>query len=124
MAQLPKMIKDAINKQDVFPVATCNQDGTPNVAYIKYLKVINDQTVLIADNYLHKTRDNILGNPKLSFLVLDEEKGSFQVKGTAKRLTKGPMYDEVQRWVPEKFPRVAAVVLHVEQIYNGAEQLT
>ena len=124
MAQLTKMVKEAIDRQDVFPVATCSQDGTPNVVYITFLKVIDDETVLIADNYLNKTRDNILNNPKLVFVVRDEEKGSFQIKGTVERLTKGSMYDEVQKWVPEKFPRVAAVVLRVEQIYNGAEQLT
>ena len=123
MVKLPSMVKEAISKQDVFPVATSDLQGTPNVVYIKYLKVIDDQTVLIADNYLHKTRDNILSNPKLSFMVLDEEKGSFQIKGSTERLTEGTMYDEVQRWVPEKFPRVAVVVLHVEQVYNGAEQL-
>ena len=123
MAQLPKMVKDAIDKQDVFSVATCSQDGIPNVVYVKFLKVIDDETVLIADNYLNKTRDNILDSTKLSFVVRDEEKGSFQVKGTAKRLIDGPMYGEVQKWVPEKFPRVAAIILHVEQVYNGAEQL-
>jgi len=123
MAQLPKMVKDAIGKQDVFPVATCSQNGIPNVVYIKFLKVIDDETVLIADNYLNKTRDNILNSTKLAFVVRDEEKGSFQVKGTAKRLIDGPMYGEVQKWVPEEFPKVAAVVLHVEQVYNGAKQL-
>jgi len=123
MAQLPKMVKDAIDKQDVFPVATCSRDRTANVIYIKFLKVIDDETVLMADNYFNKTRDNILSNPKVAFVVRDDEKGSFQIKGTAKRLTEGPMYDEVQKWVPDKFPRVAAVVLHVDQVYNGAEQL-
>ena len=34
--------------------------------------------VLIADNYLNKTRDNILNNGKIAFAVRDEKKGSFQ----------------------------------------------
>ena len=123
MAQLPKIVKDAMDKQDIFPIATCSQDGTPNVVYVKFLKVVDDETVLIADNYFNKTRDNILNNPKLSFVVLDEEKGSFQVKGTTKRLMKGPLYDDVQKWVPDDLPKAAAVVLSVKQVYNGAEQL-
>jgi len=123
MAQLPKIVKDAIDKQNVFAVATCSQDGIPNVVYITFLKVIDDETVLIADNYLKKTRENILDNSKLAFAVRDEAKGSFQIKGTTKRLVNGPMYDEVQKWVPDELPKVAAVVLHVDQIYNGAEQL-
>ncbi|MFC1761959.1 pyridoxamine 5'-phosphate oxidase family protein [Planctomycetota bacterium] len=123
MAQLSEEVKKAIVKQEVFPVATSNQDQIPNVAYIAYLKVIDDQTVLIADNYLHKTRDNILSNGKIAFAVCDEEKGSFQIKGTAKRLTEGALFDEVQKWVPVDLPRVAAVTMHIEEIYNGAEQI-
>jgi predicted pyridoxine 5'-phosphate oxidase superfamily flavin-nucleotide-binding protein len=121
MAQLPDAVKKAMAKQDVFPVATSNQDCIPNVVYIGYLKVIDNQTVLIADNYLKKTRDNILSNGKIAFVVRDEEKGSFQIKGTAERLTEGAMFDEVQKWASEKLPRVAAIVMHVEEIYNGSE---
>lgn len=123
MKSIPETVKEAIAKQDIFPVATAASDGTPNVIYIKYLKVVDDQTVLIADNYLSKTRDNIASNPQLSFVVLDSEKGSYQVKGTAKRLTEGPLFDEVQNWVPKELPREAAVALQVEQVYNGAKQL-
>ena len=123
MAQLPEAVKRAITKQDIFPVATSNQEGSPNVVYIKYLKVIDDQTVLIADNYLNKTRNNILNNGKIAFAVLDEDKGSYQIKGTTERFEKGPMYDEVQNWVPERLPRAAAVVMTVEEIYNGAEKI-
>lgn len=121
MAQLPDEVKKAISKQELFCVATSSSKGIPNVAYIKYLKVIDDQTILIADNYLNKTRDNILSNGKIAFAVLDDKKGSFQIKGTAERLTKGPMFDEVQEWAVDTLPRVAAVVMKVEEIYNGAE---
>jgi len=123
MVKLPDTVKEAIAKQDVFPVATSDAQGMPNVIYIKYLKVMDDNTVLIADNYFHKTRNNIRMNPKLSFVVLDKDHGSFQIKGTAKRSIDGPMYGEVQEWVPGKLPREAAVVLSVEQVYNGAKQL-
>ena len=123
MARVPDEVKQAIAKQDVFPVATADLGGMPNVIYIKYLKVMDDQTVLMADNYLNKTRENLANNPKMSFAVLSENDGSFQIKGTVRRFTDGPMYDEVQTWVPEKLPREAAVVLTVEQVYNGAKKL-
>ena len=97
IAKLTADVKKAISLQEVFPVATCNKDGIPNVVYIKYLKVIDDQTILITDNYLSKTRDNILNNGKIAFVVLDSNKGSYQIKGTTERFEKGPMYDEVQR---------------------------
>ena len=124
MAKLSEAVKNAIAGQEVFPVATSHRDGTPNVVYIKYLKVVDDETVLLADNYLSKTRDNILANGKIAFVVLDEEKGSFQVKGTARRLTEGPLFDHMRQWVPDRLPRVAAVVMQVEDVYNGADHLT
>ena len=123
MARLTNEIKTAISKQESFPVATSNQDLVPNVVYISYLKVIDDETVLIADNFLHKTRDNILSNGNVSFAVLDEKKGSFQIKGKAQRLMDGPLFDEVQKWVSDDLPKVAAVVMSVEEIYNGAERI-
>ena len=121
MAKIPDAVKKAISKQELFCVATSTSKGIPNIVYVKYLKVVDDETILIADNYLNKTRDNILNNGKIAFVVLDEEKGSFQIKGTAERLTKGAMFDEVQRWASDKLPRAAAIVMHIEEIYNGAE---
>ncbi len=127
MAKLPKEVKEAIEKailkQEAFPVATASNDSTANVAYITYLKPIDDETILIADNFLNKTRDNILANSKVSFAVLDEVKGSYQIKGTAKRLTEGEIFDHMQDWVVDELPRVAAIVMTVEEVYNGAQKL-
>ena len=123
MAQLPKEVREAISKQEVFSVATSSLEGVPNVIYVKYLKVIDDETILIAENFFHKTRENILNNPRAAFAVRDEEKGSFQVKSSLKRLTSGPMFEEIQKWCPDELPREAAVILHVEEVYNGAKRL-
>ncbi|MCK5595013.1 pyridoxamine 5'-phosphate oxidase family protein [bacterium] len=123
MAKLPEEVRKAINKQDVFPIATCSSDGVSNVVYVAYLKAIDDEIVLIADNYFDKTRSNILSNPKMAFVVRDKDKGSFQIKGTVERLTDGQVFEEMQKWVRDDLPRVAVVVLHVEEVYNGAKRL-
>ena len=122
MTQLTDEVKKAISQQEVFPVATSDNEGIPNVIYVKYLKIIDDNSVLMADNYFEKTRDNILGNGKIAFVVRDDEKGSYQIKGAAQRFTEGAMFDEVQKWVPDKLPK-AAIVMTVEEIYNGAERI-
>ncbi len=121
MVKMPDIVQKAILKQEISPVATSASTGMPNVVYVRYLKVIDDSTVLIADNYFDKTRDNILSNGRITFVVMKEDKGSFQLKGSAKWVTEGPMFDEMRKWVPEKYPRVAAVVMTVEQIYSGSE---
>jgi len=123
MAKLPKAVTEAMSKQKSFPVATSSSNSVPNVAYITYLKAVDDETVLIVDNYLNKTRENVVNVGNVSFAVLDEKKGSYQVKGVAQRLTQGELFDEVQQWVPDKYPKVAAVVMKVEEVYNGAEKI-
>lgn len=123
MTTLPEEVKKAIAQQELFCVATCSPQCVPNVAYIKFLKVVDDQTILIADNYLAKTKENIINNGQIAFAVLNEQKGAFQIKGTAKRVESGPMFDEVQNWCPEKLPREAAVIMTVEEIYDGAKRI-
>ena len=123
MAKLPEAVEKAIDKQDVFPIATCSSEGVSNVVYVAYLKTMDDETLLIADNYFDKTRSNILSNPKMAFVVRDKDKGSFQVKGSVERLTDGSIFEEMQKWVRDDLPRAAAIVLHVEEVYNGAKQL-
>ena len=41
MAQLTEAVEKTILEQEIFPVATSNQNQIPNVVYIKYLKVID-----------------------------------------------------------------------------------
>ena len=123
MAKLPEAVKEAISNEKVFSVATSNKENMPNVIYIGCLKIIDDETIVIADNYLCKTRENILDNEKIAFAVRDEKKGSYQVKGTAERVTEGTLFDDMMKWVPERLPREAAIVMHVEEVYNGAEKL-
>ena len=40
MTKMPDVVKKAISKQELFCVATSTSKGIPNVAYIKYLKVV------------------------------------------------------------------------------------
>jgi len=124
MARLPEEVKSAMAAaNDAFPFATCSKDQVPNLIYLTYLKVVDDETVLVADNYLDKTLRNIQENPRACFAVRDKEKGSYQVKGSIERKTSGPLYEEVQKWVEAKHPRKAAVILHVEEVYNGATKI-
>ena len=123
MVKIPIRVRKTIAQGRPFSLATSTKKGKPNVIYVGYLKLINAETVLIADNFFKKTKNNLLQNNQLAFAVLDEKAGSYQIKGRAEYLTKGKYYDEVQKWCEDKYPRKAAVVLHVKEIYNGAKRL-
>ena len=52
-------------------MATCANDGTPNVAYISQVVYVDEGHVALSFQFFNKTRENILANPHASVLVLD-----------------------------------------------------
>lgn len=127
MAKLSEEVKNAIDKAAFACVATANNEALANVVYVGYLKYLDDETILIADNKFEKTRANIDSNPKLAFVVLDPDtRKAFQVKGDITVYTDGEELNAAIEWVhhnhPEMTPK-AAVHLHVNEIYCGGERL-
>ncbi|MCD6405384.1 MAG: pyridoxamine 5'-phosphate oxidase family protein [Planctomycetes bacterium] len=120
---LPDVVEKAFKAGGTVSVATASAEGAPNVIYVGYSKLLDDGRLVIADNYFNKTRKNIEDNPKIAVVVGSADVGSVQVKGTCKRLTSGPEYDDMLTWVADKHPRAAAVVIDIEEAYNGAKKL-
>ncbi len=59
---------DAIEKDLVF-LATTSNEGIPNVVPIGFARPIDNTSILIADNYMKKTRENIEENPNVSIVT-------------------------------------------------------
>jgi hypothetical protein len=123
MVKIPLKVRKAIKDGKPFSLATSTRKGKPNIVYVGYLKLIDDKTVLIADNYFKKTKKNMLENPQIAFAVLDEKAGSYQLKGRTEYVTKGKYYKEIREWCDKKHPRKAAVVVHIKEVYNGAKKI-
>ncbi|MBU1043362.1 MAG: pyridoxamine 5'-phosphate oxidase family protein [Candidatus Omnitrophica bacterium] len=127
MVKIPEEVKVAINKTTPICVATVNSEYIPNIIYVTFLKYINDTTVVIADNKLAKTRDNVLANHNLSFVVLDPEtKKAYQLKGKVEYLQEGEKFQAVFNWVNEKRPDLnpkGALYVTIEEIFCGEKQI-
>jgi hypothetical protein len=104
-------------------LTTVAPDGTPNAIYVGIVGRFDDSTFFVANNYFHKTKQNILSGSKASLLFLTKERKSFQIKGTIELQKNGPVFDEMQRINPTKYPGHSAAVLHVEDVFSGAEHL-
>jgi len=102
---------------------TVDAKGVPNSAYVLSMKLLSDGRIAIMDNYFHKTRENIKNGSKGAFLFLARPRKPYQAKGPVEYLTSGAVYEELKASVDAKFPRVAAAVLSVEELYSGAERL-
>ncbi len=123
MVKMTPEIKDALAKQNPIPIATATKDGTPNVIFIGLMKILDDETLLLADNFFLKTAANLSENPRISLLCYDSDtKKSYQLKGSAKVYKAGPQFDEMRKWVhgvSSKLPAKAAVVVKIEAIYDA-----
>jgi len=104
-------------------LTTVAPDGTPNAICVGIVGRFDDSTFFGANNCFHKTRENIIAGPKTSLLFLTTERKSFQIKGSIELQDNGPIFDEMKRINPEKYPGHSAAVLHVETVFSGAEQL-
>lgn len=111
---------DAIEKDLVF-LATTSSEGIPNVVPIGFARPIDDGNILIADNYMKKTRKNIEENPNVALVTKDAQKNPYQFKGTAEIFESGKIFDEVVEWaqnVMSKLNPKAAIVVKITDVYS------
>ena len=119
MSMTKEMI-DAVEKDLVF-LATSSPDGVPNVVPIGFARPIDEDTILIADNYMNKTHLNLEKNPRISLVTKDATKCPFQFKGTVKIFESGKYFDIVTEWGQNAMTKLtpkAAVLMNVEEIYS------
>ena len=119
MSMTKEMI-DALEKDLVF-LSTASPDGIPNVVPIGFARPIDEDTILIADNYMNKTRQNLEKNPRISLVTKDAIKCPYQFKGTTEIFESGKYFDIVTEWGQNAMTKLtpkAAVLMKVEEIYS------
>ncbi len=121
MVKMPPEIKDVIAKQKPLPIATADKSGKPNVVFVTMWKILDDETLLIVDNFFNKTRKNIEANPNMAIVAYDgDTKKSYQIKGNVDIETKGNRFGSAKEMADsKKLPGKAAVVFHVKEIYDA-----
>ncbi|MCK5149563.1 pyridoxamine 5'-phosphate oxidase family protein [Candidatus Pacearchaeota archaeon] len=128
--KIPKYIQEIINKQELHILSTSTKEGIPNIIYLKFLKVYNDKQILIANNKFSKTLENLLENPRISFVVLDKEnKKSYQIKGTTEFHRDDKIFKDTVEWIEDKRSSLvispkSGIILNVEEIYCGTEKIS
>ncbi|MBP2045257.1 pyridoxamine 5'-phosphate oxidase family protein [Methanobacterium aggregans] len=111
---------EAVEKDLVF-VATANTEGIPNVVPIGFARPLDENTILIADNYMKKTRENLEGNPKISIVTKDSTKCPYQFKGSVEIFTDGKYFETVTEWGQNAMTKLspkAAILMKVEEVYS------
>ena len=123
MVKMPPEVKETLEKQKPVPIATASKTGVPNVVFIGLLKIIDDETLMIADNFFYKTAANLAENPKISILCYNgETKKSFQIKGNVTLCKEGENFNQMREWVHginNKLPAKGCVMVKISEIYNA-----
>ena len=122
MAKITEEMKQVAGKAKGFAVATVDKDGTPNVVPIHYAKIISDDEIMLVDNFMKKTEENLKANPdKVAVSVCDfDARRGYQFKGKVRIETSGENFDEGVRIVKLEKPDVnpkAAIIFKVDSIY-------
>lgn len=122
MDRLTSEIEDAIRQTDLFPLATSNLSGLPNVVPVKFVFVENDRELWIVDNFFNRTLQNLTQNPQAALYVYRPQP-SFccQIKGRVELRTSGDsflrMRERVAR-IRSGMPARTLVVFQVEEVYS------
>ena len=121
MTKITEEMKEVVAKARTPVLATSTPNGKPNAVPIAFTKILSDDEILLMDNFMNKTRQNIDQNPMVAVSVwaIDAPAG-YQFKGKARIETSGEIYEEGAKWVQSKMPQVApkaAIILKVDEIY-------
>jgi len=126
MAKMTDRMKEMFEKVHEVVLATATADGTPNVVPVGSKKIINDETILISNQFLNKTLANLKSNPKVAVSFWDGFEG-YQLKGTVTIETTGKRFEETARWIEDLGNKIGfplkskgAVILNIEEIYGIA----
>ncbi|MBI5590382.1 MAG: pyridoxamine 5'-phosphate oxidase family protein [Deltaproteobacteria bacterium] len=126
MAKMTERMKELFDKVRPVVLSTASRDGIPNAVPIGAKKIIDDETILISDQFLNKTLANMKANPKVAVTYWEGHEG-YQLKGTVTIETTGQRFEETARWIEEMSQKVGfplkskgAVILKIEEIYGVA----
>jgi predicted pyridoxine 5'-phosphate oxidase superfamily flavin-nucleotide-binding protein len=124
MAKMSARIRELFEKVPTAVFSTADPDGQPNVVPVGAKKIIDEETVLISDQFFNKTRANLEANPRVAVTFWEGHEG-YQLKGRATVETSGPRFEETARWIEEQGNRVGfplkskgVVIIKVEAVYG------
>lgn len=130
MAKMTQDCMDLVNNVYAAAVATVDTNGIPNVVCSSMKQAYNEETIMISDQYFHKTLANIQTGSKMAVSVWDDTHG-YQIKGSVTYENEGPRYEAIAAQVHEILSSMGydyyskgVCWLHVEEVYSltpGAE---
>ncbi|MBW1825237.1 MAG: pyridoxamine 5'-phosphate oxidase family protein, partial [Deltaproteobacteria bacterium] len=105
MAKINDEMRTLLKETDIWVLATADRNGVPNAVPILFVKLMRNDRLLLVDNFMKKTVDNISVNPNVSISVWKDKTG-YQFKGKAKIETSGANFEAGEKIVKDKKPEL------------------
>jgi len=126
MVKMTEGIKNDLKKIKMLPMATVSTSGEPNVVPIAVFQLReDDETFWLIDNFMQKTLQNVIDNPRVSFYVWSPETdGAYQLKGTIRSIvTEGPEFEEAKVFASSIIPGLPTkglMKMEITDVYSVA----
>jgi predicted pyridoxine 5'-phosphate oxidase superfamily flavin-nucleotide-binding protein len=105
-----------ITEQNPVAFATVNDDK-PNVIGVAYVKVVSENQVLITDNYMRQTKENLKENKNVCLAVWNKNWEGYKLVGTAEYFENGQWKKYVEEMPENKgLPAKAAILVTVSRL--------
>ena len=118
--QLQGKIKTIFNESRRVQLGTASAEGVPNVCHIGCKFTREDGKLIMIDNFMNKTKANVLENNKVAILMMDED--AYQIKGLCTYVDEGEEYEAAKAWMKAKsvkFPAKGALIIEVTDVFNS-----
>jgi len=101
-------------------VATINEDGSPNLIAVGYARVVTPSIIIITDNFMKHTPENIKKDPRICLAVWTKDwNEGYKFVGKVEYQTQGKWAKYVKEMKENKdYPAKATIVVSVENIYK------
>ena len=97
-------------------LATITKFGTPNIIGVTGVKIVDNQ-VIITDNYMRQTKEDIENNENVCLISWDKNLNGYKVIGKAKHYSGGKWLKFVKALPENKdYPAKGAVVAKIDKI--------
>jgi len=119
MAKINDEMRTLLKETDIWVLATADRNGVPNAVPIRFVMLMGNDSLLLVDNFMKKTVDNIGVNPNVAVSVWKDKTG-YQFKGKAKIETSGTNFEAGEKMVKAKKPELTPkgiVLVDINSIY-------
>jgi len=120
MAKVTEDIKKSLAEVKIAFLSTAAKDGTPNVVPIGAFKFLDDETLLISDQFFGKTLKNMEENPQIALTWWSKKTSGFQIKGNITIHTDDEVFKQDVEWMHSIMDTInpkSAIVCKITSVY-------